>query len=103
MSNCIEYKNHEEQELMKTLEIEADITPDGLVVNARLPSSCRPWFGRRAKFIMILPGTQDDSVQRQQRIQKWRSLLKETKTLPQAMEITEADIAAEIDAYRKGA
>jgi hypothetical protein len=72
--------------LFLSMKIEADITSDGLVVNARLPSSCRSWFGSHAKFIMILPGKQDDSVQRQQRIQKWRSLLNETKTLAQASE-----------------
>lgn len=86
---------------MQALEIEVDITPDGQLLNARLPTSCQSMFGRHTKLIMILPEPQLDVVQRQQRTEKWRTLLKETQSLPQ-LNITEAEIAAEIEAYRSG-
>ncbi len=86
---------------MQAIELEVDITADGRV-NTYLPSSYRSWFGSHAKLIMILPETQADEVQRQQRLKKWRELLKETQALPQAQAITEDEIAAEIEAYRDG-
>ncbi len=88
---------------MQALEIEVDITPDGQLLNARLPTSCHSMFGRHTKLIMILPEPQLDVVQRQQRTEKWRTLLKETQSLPQTLNITDAEIAAEIEAYRSGA
>jgi len=87
---------------MKALEVEVDITSDGKVINAYLPSSCRPWFGSHAKLMLILPEAQDDDAQRRRRIEKWRTLLQETQALPQVRGITEIDIAAEIEAYRSG-
>jgi hypothetical protein len=33
---------------------------------------------------------------------RWRQLMKETQSLPQAQAITEEEIAAEIEAYRSG-
>ena len=51
---------------------------------------------------MILPETQLDDVHRLQRTEKWRSLLKETQSLPQIQNMTEAEITAEIEAYRSG-
>jgi hypothetical protein len=87
---------------MKALEIEVDIAPDGQVLNARLPSSCRPWFGNHAKLIMILPDIQCDNARRQVRLETWRALLKETQALPQAQKMTEEIIDAEIEAYRSG-
>jgi hypothetical protein len=87
---------------MKALEVEVDITPDGEVRNAHLPASCRPWFGSLAKLIMVLPDVPDGDALQRQRVEKWRALLKETQALPQARQITEADIAAEIEAYRSG-
>ena len=88
---------------MQALEIEVDITPDGQLLNARLPTSCESMFGKHTKLIMILPEPQLDIVQRQQRTEKWRTLLKETQSLPQTLNITDAEIAAEIEAYRSGA
>ena len=87
---------------MQTLEIEVDITPDGQLLNARLPTSCQSMFGRHTKLIMILPETQLDDVHRLQRTEKWRSLLKETQSLPQIQNMTDAEITAEIEAYRSG-
>ena len=55
---------------MQSLEIEVDITPDGQLLNARLPTSCQSMFGRHAKLIMILPETQLDDVHRLQRTEK---------------------------------
>lgn len=40
--------------------------------------------------------------QRQEHIQAFKALLQETQALPQAQTITEAEIAAEIEAYRSG-
>ncbi len=40
---------------MQALEIEVDITPDGQLLNARLPTSCQSMFGRHTKLLMILP------------------------------------------------
>ena len=88
---------------MQALEIEVDITPDGQLLNARLPPSCQSMFGRHTKLSMILPEPQLDVVQRQQRTEKWHALLKETQSLPQAKNMTEAEITAEIEAYRSGA
>ena len=59
-------------------------------------------FGRHTKLIMILPTTQIDKVERQQRIESWRNLLKETQSLAQSQNITETDVTAEIAAYRSG-
>ena len=87
---------------MQALEIEVDITPDGQLLNARLPTSCESMFGKHTKLIMILPEPQLDIVQRQQRTEKWRALLKETQSLPQAQNMSEAEITAEIEAYRSG-
>jgi hypothetical protein len=87
---------------MQALEIEVDITPDGQLLNARLPTSCQSMFGRHTKLIMILPSTQIDSIERQQRIESWRNLLKETQNIAQSQNITETDITAEIAAYRSG-
>lgn len=39
---------------------------------------------------------------RKERSKRWRTLLQKTQTLPQAKRLTEADIAAEIAAYRAG-
>ncbi|MEI6335998.1 MAG: hypothetical protein WCS87_15665 [Methylococcaceae bacterium] len=86
---------------MQALEIEVDIMPDGQLLNARLPTSCQSMFGRHTKLIMILPEPQFDVVQRQQRTEKWHALLKETQSLPQAKNMTEAEIAAEIEAHQK--
>jgi len=36
------------------------------------------------------------------KLQKWRTLFKETQALPQLKDITNADIDAEIEAYRAG-
>ncbi len=36
------------------------------------------------------------------RIAKWRTLLSETQTLPQARQITDDEIEAEIEAFREG-
>ena len=36
------------------------------------------------------------------KLQKWRALFKETQALPQVKDITDADIDAEIEAYRAG-
>ena len=52
---------------MQALEIEVDITPDGQLLNERLPTSCQSMFGRHTKLIMIFPEPQLDVVQRQQR------------------------------------
>ena len=49
---------------------------------------------------MVLPTTQLDKVERQQRIESWRNLLKETQSLAQSQNITETDITAEISAFR---
>jgi|GEM_PF-1529460 len=87
---------------MQALEIEVDITSDGQLLNARLPTSCQSMFGRHAKLIMILPTIQIDKVERQQRIESWRNLLKETQNIAQSQNITETDITAEIAAYRRG-
>ena len=38
----------------------------------------------------------------QKKLAKWQTLFKETQSLPQLHEISEADIAAEIDAYKAG-
>ena len=37
---------------------------------------------------------------RKERSKKWRTLLRKTQSLPQVKRLTEADIAAEIAAYR---
>ena len=87
---------------MQALEIEVDITTDGQLLNARLPTSCQSMFGRHTKLIMILPSNQIDKVERQQRIESWRNLLKETQSLAQSQNITETDVTAEIAAYRSG-
>lgn len=87
---------------MQALEIEVDITIDGQLLNARLPTSCQSMFGRHTKLIMILPSNQIDKVERQQRIESWRNLLKETQSLAQSQNITETDVTAEIAAYRSG-
>lgn len=39
---------------------------------------------------------------RKQLVQAFKDLLEETQALPQLQDITEADIAAEIEAYRSG-
>ena len=50
---------------MQALEVEVDITADGQVINARLPSSCIQWYGNHAKLIVILPDWQDaDALRR---------------------------------------
>ena len=36
------------------------------------------------------------------KLQKWRTLFKETQALPQVKDITDADIDAEIEGYRAG-
>ena len=36
------------------------------------------------------------------KLQKWRTLFKESQALPQVKDITDADIDTEIDAYREG-
>jgi len=36
------------------------------------------------------------------KLQKWRTLFKETQALPRLKDITDADIDAEIEAYRAG-
>jgi len=36
------------------------------------------------------------------KLQKWRTLFKESQALPQVKDITDADIDAEIEAYRAG-
>ena len=38
----------------------------------------------------------------QKKLAQWQALFKETHSLPQLHEISEADIAAEIDAYKAG-
>jgi hypothetical protein len=85
---------------MQALEVEVDITTDGQLVNARLPSSCSQWYGNHTKLILILPDRQDAEISRQARIDKWRGLLKETQALPQAQILTEEEIAAEVETYR---
>lgn len=86
---------------MQAIELEVDITANGRI-DTCLPPSYRSWFGSHAKLIMILPETQMDELQRQQRLKKWRGLLAETHALPQTLAITDAEIAAEIEAYRNG-
>jgi hypothetical protein len=39
---------------------------------------------------------------RKERSKKWRSLLRKTQSLPQVKRLTEAEIVAEISAYRTG-
>ncbi len=39
---------------------------------------------------------------RKERGKKWRTLMRKTQSLPQVKRLTEADIAAEIVAYRAG-
>ena len=36
------------------------------------------------------------------KLNKWRTLFKETQALPQVKDVTDADIDAEIEAYRAG-
>jgi hypothetical protein len=36
------------------------------------------------------------------KLNKWRALFKETQALPQVKDVTDADIDAEIEAYRAG-
>ncbi len=87
---------------MQALEVEADISSDGDLVNARLPKSCKQWFGSHAKLIVVFPDAESGEVQRRQRIARWQALLKETQALPSAKSITDAEIDAEIVAYRDG-
>ena len=83
---------------MQALEVEVDISSDGDLINARLPKSCKQWFGSHAKLLVVLPDTEVGEAQRLQRIAHWRALLKEAQALPSARSITDA----EIDAYRDG-
>ncbi|MEW6400972.1 MAG: hypothetical protein AB1649_04180 [Chloroflexota bacterium] len=53
---------------------------------------------RRRKLLAAL----EDNSSRKERSKKWRRLLKETQSLPQAKRLTEKDIANEIMAYRAG-
>jgi len=87
---------------MQALEVEVDISSDGDLVNARLPETCKQWFGSHAKLIVVLPDSESDEAQRQQRIAHWRELLKQTQALPAAKNITDAEINAEVVAYRDG-
>ncbi len=87
---------------MQAIEMEVDINDNGEVINARLPASCKHWFGNHAKLMVILPDEGKSEKMRQDKMTRWRTLLKETQALPQAHTITEAEIQAEIEAYRNG-
>lgn len=53
--------------------------------------------GQRVRVVILAEDNERDTAS-----QKFRSLFRATQTLPGVSEVTEADIAAEIAAYRQG-
>ncbi|MBF0203736.1 MAG: hypothetical protein HQK67_05335 [Desulfamplus sp.] len=99
--------------MMQAIELETEIGTDGQMINIRLPQSCKQWFGNHAKLILILQESnyqepssnmslQQYKKVQQQKIDKWRALLKETQALPSSQNICDADIEFEIEACRAG-
>lgn len=94
--------------MVQAIEVEAMISTDGEMMNVRLPKSFKKWFGNNAKLILILQEPYSNSVgaaveqakSQQQRIDKWRALLKKTQALPNSRSICDADIESEIESYR---
>ncbi len=58
--------------------------------------------GTQAEVIVLLESETDSAEEIEARVNEWKSLFKETQSLPQAQTITEEEIAAEIAAYRSG-
>ena len=76
----------------------ATVRPDGSI-EIKTPS-LKP--GTRAEVIILVEGAPGEAKARQERVKEWKALFKETQALPQARAITEAEITAEIAAYRAG-
>ncbi|MGP1382997.1 MAG: hypothetical protein ACTS2F_05510 [Thainema sp.] len=53
--------------------------------------------GQRVRVVILAEDNEQDTAS-----QKFRSLFRTTQTLPGVSEVTEADVAAEIEAYRRG-
>lgn len=53
--------------------------------------------GQRVRVVILTEGNERSSVS-----QKFRKLFRETQALPGSSELTEEDIAKEIEAYRQG-
>jgi len=78
---------------MEAVEFQTEVK-NGMI---EIPAAYQSAFaeGIQVKVIVLKP-------QRQEHIQAFKALLNETQALPQAQTITEAEIAAEIEAYRSG-
>jgi hypothetical protein len=72
------------------------VRPDGCI-EIKTPS-LKP--GTKTEVIILVDNDPDEAKARQERAREWRALFKETQALPQAQTISEAEIAAEIAAYR---
>jgi len=56
--------------------------------------------GTQAEVIVLVENKPESEESIQARVNEWKTLFKETQSLPQAQTITEEDIASEIAAYR---
>lgn len=56
--------------------------------------------GTKTEVIILVESDPQKAESRQVRVRQWKALFKESQALPQAKTITEAEIAAEIAAYR---
>ncbi|PSN14641.1 hypothetical protein C7293_10795 [filamentous cyanobacterium CCT1] len=78
---------------MATFEFEASVKNDVI----KVPAAHQAELVEGAKVkVIVLPSSQAEQIQ------AVKALFKETQFLPQAQLITEAEIAAEIAAYRAG-
>lgn len=76
----------------------ATVRPDGRI-EIQTPN-LKP--GTRVEVILRVESAPLDDLARAERVKTWQALFKETQALPQARTLTEAEIAAEIAAYRAG-
>jgi len=74
------------------------VRPDGSI--EILDSLLKP--GTEAEVIVLVENDPENAQAIQARVNEWKGLFKETQGLPQAKNITEEEIAAEIATYRAG-
>ena len=74
------------------------VRPDGSI--EILDSLLKP--GTEAEVIVLMENDPENVQAIKARVNEWKALFKETQALPQAQNITEEEIAAEIAAYRSG-
>jgi hypothetical protein len=78
---------------MTAYETHITLTDPGKITLANLPFRA----GQQVKIMIVI-----EDENRAERLRQWKALFKELQSLPQAQQITDEEIAKEIQAYRAG-